>query len=49
MIIAPQNKIKPGHWSTTIKFEFKTAIISTTTSPPTPSPNTATTTPFYVS
>jgi hypothetical protein len=48
MIIAPKNKIKPGHWSTTGKFGFKTAIISTTTSsPPTPSPNTTTTTILY--
>jgi hypothetical protein len=47
MIIAPKNKIKPGHWSTTGKFGFKTAIISTTTSSPTPSPNTTTTTILY--
>jgi hypothetical protein len=49
MIIAPKNKIKPGHWSTTGKFGFKTAIISTTTTspPPTPSPNTTTTTILY--
>jgi hypothetical protein len=49
MIIAPKNKIKPGHRSTTGKFGFKTAIISTTTtsSPPTPSPNTTTTTILY--
>ena len=43
MIIAPQNKINLGHWSTTIKFGFKKTIISTTTSPNL-TPNTATTT-----